>query len=127
MLRAGYNVQAGIAPGSLALEAQIDFRKAAKRSPFYLRYARKICAENVSVHEEVSQRISMLVLSRKRNEQIVIGDQVVITVVDIRGDKVRLGIEAPEAVPVHRLEVFESLRREADMAASRSRESVDTK
>lgn len=69
----------------------------------------------------------MLVLSRKRNEQIVIGDQVVITVVDIRGDKVRLGIEAPEAVPVHRLEVFESLRREADMAASRPRESADTK
>ena len=49
---------------------------------------------------------SMLVLSRKRNEQIVIADDIVITVIGIRGDKVRLGIEAPQAVPVHRYEVW---------------------
>ncbi len=54
---------------------------------------------------------SMLVLSRKRNEQIVIGDRVVITIIEIRGDKVRLGIEAPADVPVHRQEVFEAIRR----------------
>jgi carbon storage regulator len=47
----------------------------------------------------------MLVLSRKRDERILIGDNVVITVVDVRGDKVRLGIDAPKEVPVHREEV----------------------
>ena len=52
----------------------------------------------------------MLVLSRKRNEQIVIAENVVITVVDIRGDKVRLGIEAPKDVPVHRKEVYEAIQ-----------------
>jgi carbon storage regulator len=53
----------------------------------------------------------MLVLSRKRDERIVIGDNIVITVVDVRGDKVRLGIEAPAEVPVHRQEVLEAMRR----------------
>jgi carbon storage regulator len=55
----------------------------------------------------------MLVLSRKRDERIVIGDNIVITVVDVRGDKVRLGIEAPAEVPVHRQEVMEALKRAA--------------
>ena len=54
---------------------------------------------------------SMLVLSRKKNESIMIGDSVVITIVEIRGDRVRLGIEAPPEVPVHRREVYEALRR----------------
>jgi carbon storage regulator len=58
----------------------------------------------------------MLVLSRKRDERIVIGDNIVITVVDVRGDKVRLGIEAPAEVPVHRQEVIEAMRR-AEMPA----------
>jgi len=53
----------------------------------------------------------MLVLSRKRDERIVIGDNIVITVVDVRGDKVRLGIEAPAEVPVHRQEVLDAMRR----------------
>ncbi len=52
----------------------------------------------------------MLVLSRKRDEQIIIGDSIVITVVEIRGDKVRLGIEAPMDVPVHRREVYDAIR-----------------
>ena len=51
----------------------------------------------------------MLVLSRKKNESIVINNDVVITVVEIRGDKVRLGIVAPKDVPVHRQEVFEAI------------------
>ncbi len=55
----------------------------------------------------------MLVLSRKKNESIVIDDRIVITVVEIRGDKVRLGIQAPRDVPVHRQEVFEALSRDA--------------
>lgn len=52
----------------------------------------------------------MLVLSRKKNERIVIDNQIVITVVDIRGDKVRLGIEAPRDVDIHRSEVYEAIR-----------------
>ncbi len=54
----------------------------------------------------------MLVLSRQRDESIMIGDKVVITIVDIRGDKVRLGIQAPEEVPVHRQEVYDAIKRE---------------
>ena len=53
----------------------------------------------------------MLVLSRKKNETIVIKDDITITVVDIRGDKVRLGIDAPKDVPVHRREVYEAIKR----------------
>ena len=56
----------------------------------------------------------MLVLSRKRNEQIVIAENIVITIVEIRGDKVRLGIEAPNEIPVHRKEVFEAIKRKED-------------
>ena len=51
----------------------------------------------------------MLVLSRKKNESIVINNDIVITVVEIRGDKVRLGIVAPKDVPVHRQEVYEAI------------------
>ena len=54
----------------------------------------------------------MLVLSRKKNESIVIDDQIVITVVEIRGDKVRLGIQAPKEVPVHRSEVHAAIQAE---------------
>ena len=54
----------------------------------------------------------MLVLSRKRDERIMIGDEISLLVVDIRGDKVRLGIEAPPNVSVHRQEVFEAIQRE---------------
>jgi carbon storage regulator len=51
----------------------------------------------------------MLVLSRKKNESIVINDNITVVVVEIRGDKVRLGIEAPKDVPVHRKEIFEAI------------------
>jgi len=51
----------------------------------------------------------VLVLSRKKNESIVINDDITIVVVEIRGDKVRLGIEAPKEVPVHRREVFDAI------------------
>jgi carbon storage regulator len=54
----------------------------------------------------------MLVLSRQRDQTIMIGDDIEITVVDIRGDKVRLGINAPPEVPVHRKEVYEAIKRE---------------
>ncbi len=56
--------------------------------------------------------VSMLVLSRQRDEVIKIGDEIEITVVDIRGDKVRLGITAPTRVSVHRKEVYEAIKAE---------------
>lgn len=66
----------------------------------------------------------MLVLSRQRDESIIIGDNVVITVVDVRGDKVRLGIEAPVEIPVHRREVYEAIQRENRRAAEVSTEDA---
>jgi len=59
----------------------------------------------------------MLVLSRQKDETIMIGDDVEITIVDIRGDKVRIGISAPSKVPVHRKEVYDAIRRENVAAA----------
>jgi|TARA_B100001750_G_C15373847_1_gene528724 carbon storage regulator len=58
----------------------------------------------------------MLVLSRKRSESIVINENIVITVVEVRGDKVRLGIEAPREVPIHRSEVHDAIRTEQTAA-----------
>ncbi len=66
----------------------------------------------------------MLVLSRKLNEQILIGDDIVLTIVDIRGDKVRLGIEAPAEIPVHRHEVYLALKR-AESARADAGETSD--
>lgn len=60
----------------------------------------------------------MLVLSRQRDETIMIGEDIAVTVVDIRGDKVRLGIEAPGEIPVHRREVYEAIQREKRGAAN---------
>lgn len=57
----------------------------------------------------------MLVLSRKKNESIVINDDISIVVVEIRGDKVRLGVEAPKEVPVHRREVYDAIQRSVEM------------
>ena len=59
----------------------------------------------------------MLVLSRQKDESIMIGDEVEITVVDVRGEKVRLGINAPPHVPVHRKEVYEAIKREQRASA----------
>ncbi len=68
----------------------------------------------------------MLVLSRKKNESIVINDNVVITVIDVRGDKVRIGIEAPRDVSVHRQEVLDAILSEKlKFSADRSEESSD--
>ncbi len=59
----------------------------------------------------------MLVLSRTRDETIMVGDDIEITVVDVRGDKVRLGIKAPTTIPVHRKEVYEAIKTENTNAA----------
>ena len=52
----------------------------------------------------------MLVLSRKKNESIIINDNITLVVVDIKGDKVRIGINAPKDVPVHRKEIYNAIR-----------------
>ena len=69
----------------------------------------------------------MLVLSRKKNESIVINNDITIVVVEIRGDKVRLGVEAPKEVPVHRREVYEAIKRnDAENQAARGADSAGT-
>jgi carbon storage regulator len=60
----------------------------------------------------------MLVLSRKKNESIVINNDITVTVVEIRGDKVRLGIVAPKEVPVHRQEVWEAIHNKGEPPAT---------
>jgi len=66
----------------------------------------------------------MLVLSRQRDETIMIGDEVEVTIVDIRGDKVRLGITAPRTIQVHRKEVYDAIKRENQQAAGLSPNEV---
>ena len=68
----------------------------------------------------------MLVLSRKKNESIVINNDIVIQVVEIRGDKVRLGIVAPRNVPVHRSEVYEMIHGHSPTAPDLVADRVDT-
>jgi carbon storage regulator len=64
----------------------------------------------------------MLVLSRKKDESIIIDDNIVITVVEIRGDKVRLGIQAPREVPIHRSEIHAAIQNEQAAQAAQSKE-----
>ena len=66
----------------------------------------------------------MLVLSRQKDQTIMIGDNIEITVVDIRGDKVRLGISAPAQIPVHRKEVYEAIQRENKEASNVTLEDI---
>jgi carbon storage regulator len=70
--------------------------------------------ETVRAERDEHQRGKiMLVLSRKKNESIIINDNITVTVIEIRGDKVRLGIEAPKHVTVHRREVYEAIQNQA--------------
>jgi carbon storage regulator len=68
-----------------------------------------VCAERAG-HQRGA---AMLVLSRKKNESIIINDNITVTVIEIRGDKVRLGIEAPKDVSVHRREVYEAIQNQS--------------
>ena len=68
----------------------------------------------------------MLVLSRKKNESIVINNDITIVVVEIRGDKVRLGVEAPKEVPVHRREVYDAIRRNDLLAQDKASSEADS-
>jgi carbon storage regulator len=70
------------------------------------------------------QGLAMLVLSRKKDEKIIIGDSITLMVIEIRGDKVRLGIEAPKEVAVHRQEVYDAIVRENEMQQQADAEGV---
>jgi carbon storage regulator len=70
-----------------------------------------------ALRPHAGRSLNMLVLSRQRDETIMIGDDIEVTVVDIRGDKVRLGINAPKEISVHRKEVYDAIRRENKAAA----------
>ncbi len=63
----------------------------------------------------------MLVLSRQRDESIMIGDDVEIIIVDVRGDKVRLGITAPKDIPVHRREIYDAIKKEKGMESEQQK------
>ena len=67
----------------------------------------------------------MLVLSRYKDQSIYIGDDIIITVVDVRGDRIRIGIDAPANVPVHRQEIYEAIRRERKTEKKEEPEKVD--
>ena len=67
----------------------------------------------------------MLVLTRRANQSIMIGDDIVVTVLDVRGDQVRIGIKAPRSVDVHREEVFIALQRDAERDASAAAQGND--
>ena len=69
----------------------------------------------------------MLVLSRQKDESIIIGDDIEVTIVDVRGDKVRLGINAPRNVSVHRKEIYEAIQREKEQRAKEEVEAAAQK
>lgn len=68
----------------------------------------------------------MLVLSRKKDEKIIIDDSITITVVEIRGDRVRLGIDAPRHIPVHREETYEAIRKSQEESQAASSDGTES-
>jgi carbon storage regulator len=86
-----------------------------------------VCFDNRSgalLSLRCSEVAEMLVLSRKKNESIIIDEKIVITVIEVRGDKVRLGIQAPREIPIHRSEVYEALARLTEQDSSEDETSI---
>ncbi len=75
-------------------------------------------------YRPAEKELNMLVLSRQKDESIIIGDDVEITIVDVRGDKVRLGISAPRSISVHRKEIYEAIQREKKQKAKEDAEGA---
>jgi carbon storage regulator len=88
------------------------------------RGADEIVMGTVERRDGLIHATAMLVLTRKKDEKIVIGDTITLMIIEIRGDKVRLGIEAPKEVPVHREEVYEAIRREREQEQAKSDTAV---
>ena len=76
-------------------------------------------------YRPAEKELNMLVLSRQKDESIIIGDDVEITIVDVRGDKVRLGINAPRSISVHRKEIYEAIQREKEEKSKEDAEGAD--
>ena len=76
-------------------------------------------------YRPAEKELNMLVLSRQKDESIIIGDDVEITIVDVRGDKVRLGINAPRSISVHRKEIYEAIQREKEQKAKEDAKGAD--
>jgi carbon storage regulator len=68
----------------------------------------------------------LLILSRKRNEKIMIGDDITIMIVDIRGDQVQIGIDAPRSIPVHRHEIYEEIKSATLRAADSDAADIES-
>jgi len=92
---------------------------------FQLSTAKTVYNEEASLDIWRAKERAMLVLSRKKNESIVINDDITIVVVEIRGDKVRLGVEAPKEVLVHRREVFDAIHRNENIVESKTAEKTN--
>ena len=75
-------------------------------------------------YRPAEKELNMLVLSRQKDESIIIGDDVEVTIVDVRGDKVRLGISAPRSISVHRKEIYEAIQREKKQKAKEDAEGA---
>ena len=67
----------------------------------------------------------MLILSRKRNEKIMVGDEIEFTIIDIRGDQVQVGIDAPRSIPVHRKEIYDIIQKEKAEKEDNQKENKD--
>ncbi len=76
-------------------------------------------------YRPAEKELNMLVLSRQKDESIIIGDDVEVTIVDVRGDKVRLGISAPRSISVHRKEIYEAIQREKEQKAKEDAKGAD--
>lgn len=102
-------------PGHLWFYVLPARRRSLRRAEKRENWLRRICGKT-----NLQKELKMLVLSRQRDESIMIGDDVEVTIVDVRGDKVRLGITAPRSIPVHRREVYEAIQREKEQKANHS-------